>query len=55
MWKQEYLKPMQFESDEPEEDTVKTEAIRAESIDQVIVASGHDIRNGISRDQRYMP
>lgn len=55
MWKQEYLKPFEFESDEPESDQAKTEAIITESIDQVIVATGHDIQQSIVRDQRYMP
>ncbi len=56
MWKQEYLKPMQFESDEPEPDVVmRSEAIKNESIEQITVATGNDIRQRIARDQRYMP
>jgi hypothetical protein len=54
MWKQEYLKPFQFESDEPENDAVITESIKAESIEQITTASSQDFCQHIVRDQRYI-
>ena len=58
MWKQEYLKPFQFEDDEQEEEIGRKQCNKMHEnniSEEVKAAYLSDAVNHIARDQRYMP